>query len=135
MPEAVNSLGLLKVVMRNTFNQLMHFNLGQIQGIIAMAFTAIEKLHRLHDGYKQTVSVQGKQLLLIQDRNQVYLVENRCPHMDAPLTYATINNGFIRCPMHGIEFSLRDGQSKTGVGGCLKKYPVAYEGNQIGIAL
>lgn len=100
-----------------------------------MAFIAIEKTHRLYDGYMQAVTIQGQPLLLIQEQNQIYLLENRCPHMDTPLTCATIQNGFIRCPMHGIEFSLRDGQSKTGAGGCLKKYAVVYEGNQIGIVV
>lgn len=100
-----------------------------------MAFIALEKMHRLHDGYLQSFNVNGLQLLLLQDRTRTYLIENRCPHMDAPLDFAKIQSGFIRCPMHGIEFNLDNGRAKNGVGGCLKRFSVCYEGNQVGIDL
>ena len=100
-----------------------------------MSFVALEKLHRLYDGYLQAFNVQGHQLLLLQDGNDLHLIENQCPHMDAPLTYAKINHGYLRCPVHGIEFSLQNGAAKNGIGGCLKRYQLAYEGNQVGVCL
>ena len=37
------------------------------------------------------------------------MVENRCPHRDAPLEFASLSNGNIRCPLHKMEFALDDG--------------------------
>lgn len=98
-----------------------------------MAFYPLEKLHQLFDGYSRAFRVEGRDLLLVQSNGQVHLIENRCPHMDAPLTHATLNNGYIRCPLHGIEFNL-----VTGQGSCpqpLTHYEPIYEGNKVGIDL
>ncbi|NIB41194.1 Rieske (2Fe-2S) protein [Pseudomaricurvus alkylphenolicus] len=101
-----------------------------------MTYYPLEKLHQLYDGYQRAFRVQGLELLLIQDQQRTYLIENRCPHMDAPLTYASIRDGVIRCPMHGIEFNLDSGQGRAP--GCLqplKSYTPVYEGNTIGIVI
>jgi len=98
-----------------------------------MAFYPLEKLHRLHDGYLNPFRIEGRDLLLVQSDGVAFVIENRCPHMDAPLTYASVTKGRIRCPLHGIEFDLR-----TGRGSCsksLQSLPVIYEGNQLGVEL
>ncbi len=103
-----------------------------------MPFYPLEKLHQLHDGYSKSFRVAGQDLLLLQNDGQVYLICNRCPHMDAPLTRATLEPGSIRCPAHGIEFELASGEAKGALAGCLdplQKYPIAYEGNTLGIML
>jgi|GEM_PF-5219833 len=46
-----------------------------------MAFVPLEKLGRLHDGYKKVFKVDRHNLLLMQLEGKVYLIENRCPHM------------------------------------------------------
>ena len=96
-----------------------------------MTFFALEKLHRLHDGYVRPFTVAGRNILLVQSEGEPFILENRCPHMDAPLTYGTVTQGRIRCPLHGIEFDLR-----TGRGTCtklLQGFPVIYDGNQLGV--
>ncbi len=99
-----------------------------------MPFVALEKLHLLYDGYRKTVTIAGRPFLLLQEEGQVRLIKNACPHASAPLTYATYNDGCLRCPMHGIEFELHGGHSRSPV--CtdrLQFFPLIYEGNQIGI--
>ncbi len=49
------------------------------------------------------------------------MVENRCPHRDAPLDFASLSNGNIRCPLHKMEFALDDGH---GIG--LAVYTVGF---------
>src|SRR5690606_5258154 len=103
---------------------------------MAMAFTPLEKLHALHDGYRRTFRIAGQELLLIQEEGQVALLANRCPHMDAPLHKGTVDNGVLRCPVHCIEFDLRTGQAQGSAAACvapLTFYPIAYEGNLLGI--
>lgn len=101
-----------------------------------MAYIALEKLQQLHDGYRRALRVAGRELLLMQEEGQVYLMANRCPHMDAPLLYATVVNQVLRCPLHGIEFDLRSGRPLGGAAACMAPLdfvPVVYEGTTLGI--
>ncbi len=100
-----------------------------------MAFHSLEKLHRLVDGYQQVFRVGGRELLLVQDEGETHLFDNVCPHMDAPLTYASIQNGLIRCPLHGIEFQLHNGAALRSPVGPIKKHRVVYDGDQVGVEL
>lgn len=102
-----------------------------------MAFHALEQLSRLYDGYRQSTTINGVSLLLCQLEGQVYLIENRCPHMDVPLTQASVLPGpQLRCQAHGIAFHLNTGKADGPLSdtiACLKKFPVIYEGSQIGV--
>ncbi|ABD80932.1 Rieske (2Fe-2S) region [Saccharophagus degradans 2-40] len=104
-----------------------------------VAFVALEKLSVLQEGYKKAFKVNGVDLLLIHHDDQTVLIENRCPHMDVPLVTGTlIYPSAIRCRAHGIEFNLKTGEAGGPLAGtldCLKKYPLAYEGNQVGVDL
>ncbi len=100
-----------------------------------MTFYPLEKLHLLYDGYIRPFRIAGRDLLLVQDQGRTYLIANRCPHMDAPLTFATVRNGLLRCPMHGIEFDLPSGGARSGCFSPLEKFTVVYEGNLLGVML
>ena len=101
-----------------------------------MAYIALEKLHQLYDGYRRPVRVHGRELLLLQEDGKLYLIANRCPHMDAPLHKATVNQAVLRCPLHGIEFDLRSGLAVGAMADCvggLEFFPLVYEGNTVGV--
>lgn len=101
-----------------------------------MSFVALEKLHLLYDGYRKSISIRGKPFLLLQEEGRVSLIKNACPHASAPLTYATYDNGCLRCPMHGIEFELSSGRSRSvACADGLQFVSLIYEGNQIGVDL
>lgn len=101
-----------------------------------MTFHPLERLHRLYDGYSQAFTVNGRALLLIQTGNAVHIIANQCPHMNSALTHASIEGDIIRCPSHRFEFRLSSGLPlKTGGGGSLQRFPVSYEGNQVGVCL
>jgi len=104
-----------------------------------MSFFPLEQLSRLHDGYQRAFDVSGRHLLLCQVDGVSYLLENRCPHMDVPLTHAEqLPASKLRCRAHGIEFDLITGNACGPLAGtlaCLKKFPLAYEGTQVGVDL
>jgi 3-phenylpropionate/trans-cinnamate dioxygenase ferredoxin subunit len=101
-----------------------------------VTYYPLEKLHQLREGYQRVFRVEGRELLLIHSDDQSYLLENRCPHADAPLTFATVSGDIIRCPMHGIEFSLKTGAPhRSGCKQGLSKLMPAYEGQTIGVYL
>lgn len=103
-----------------------------------MAFYPLANLVDLYDGYRAVFRVQGHELLLIQDNGDTYLIENRCPHMDAPLVTGQVEAGAITCRAHGIRFQLRDGKPLGPLAStldCLRLYNVAYDGHKIGVDL
>ena len=100
-----------------------------------MTFYPLERLSKLYDGYQRPIEVAGHSLLLVQEEGQLHILRNVCPHMDAPLTYATIKQGVLRCPLHGIEFHLHDGSPLRSPIGPIHKYPAIYDGDQVGVEL
>lgn len=99
-----------------------------------MRFVALEKLHRLHDGFRVAVNVEGRNLLLLQDDGQIHIIDNYCPHAGARLDRASIRCGEIVCPWHGIAFDIASGKAVT-CGLELVKYQPVIEGKQVGILL
>jgi len=100
-----------------------------------MKFYPLEHLHRLAEGYQQLHQVAGRQVLLLHQDGQSYLFENRCPHQDASLEHAHAGAGIIRCPVHGFEFKLKNGQAVHQPHMRLTQFTPVYDGKQIGIEL
>ncbi|HEY6530349.1 MAG TPA: Rieske 2Fe-2S domain-containing protein [Cellvibrionaceae bacterium] len=101
-------------------------------------FYPLAKLIDLHDGMRQLHIVAGKSFLLLQDEGRVFLVENRCPHMDAPLANADVQRGVIRCKAHGIAFDLVTGKAQGPLAStldCLEQLELIYDGDRIGVEL
>lgn len=100
-----------------------------------MNFYPLLEKDKLFDGYIKPFVVEALSVLLIQQHGVVSIVENSCPHMDAPLDFGKIRNGNIRCPLHGMEFSLATG---AGIGsayctGGLKVYQVVNVDGVVGV--
>lgn len=114
-----------------------------------MAFVALEKLHKLYDGYRQRVRFAGGDWLLLQEEGRLYCIANRCPHMDAPLHNATLSyaplltgsaaaaSPRLRCPLHGMEFDLHTGKPVNALAcvASLRFMPLVYDANQVGVDL
>lgn len=103
-----------------------------------MRFYPLEELDQLHEGYCRAFTVAGKELLLIKNDGHIYLITNRCPHMDAPLNKASFLKGSLRCPVHGIEFELPSGKAQGPLASCLsplEKFTPVTEGEKVGVML
>ncbi len=98
-----------------------------------MSFKALEKLHRLYEGYIQSHKIDQLDILLVYNGGKLYGFKNYCPHQGVPLTHGSIENDAIRCPLHGIEFRLKDGRPVTGISSPLESIPLVYNGNTVGI--
>lgn len=99
-----------------------------------MPFVALEKLHQLYDGYRKPIKLAGQHLLLLQESGKTLLIKNQCPHAGAPLTHASCANNILRCPLHGIEFDLTTGRSRSSAcTNALQFLPLIYEGSNIGV--
>jgi nitrite reductase/ring-hydroxylating ferredoxin subunit len=76
-------------------------------------WTKILAQEELPDGGKRVVEVSGRAILLLHVRGQLYAVDNKCPHMGAPLEKGKVTEeGTLVCSRHHSEFDLRTGEVK-----------------------
>lgn len=99
-----------------------------------MAFLALDRVNRMHDGYRRAINLAGRNLLLFQHDGQIHIIDNYCPHAGARFDKASIAGNELRCPWHGIAFNLDSGKAMT-CGMTLVKYTPVYQGNSVGIVV
>jgi nitrite reductase/ring-hydroxylating ferredoxin subunit len=64
------------------------------------------------DGRK-VVKVEQRAILLLNHNNEIYAVENSCPHLKLPLQKGKLtDDGAIVCPFHRSAFDLCTGEVK-----------------------
>lgn len=70
--------------------------------------------------------VDGRRICLVRLHEEVFAVEDRCPHRDFPLSGGDVVNGCLECPWHGARFDVRTGQCTQGPaeGDAIAVYPV-----------
>jgi len=60
-------------------------------------------------GQTRAIVLSGLAILLCHDEGRIFAVENRCSHLDEPLTCGHLRFGRIVCPAHGARFDLASG--------------------------
>jgi 3-phenylpropionate/trans-cinnamate dioxygenase ferredoxin component len=68
-------------------------------------------LSDLPEGENRAIELAGLSILLCNDAGQIYAIENRCSHLDEPLTCGRVRRGWIACPAHGARFDLETGEA------------------------
>jgi nitrite reductase/ring-hydroxylating ferredoxin subunit len=62
---------------------------------------------------RKVVKVEQRNILLLHHNNQIFAVENSCPHLKLPLQKGKItDDGAIVCPFHRSAFDLSTGNPK-----------------------
>ena len=54
----------------------------------------------------------GKIAVFRTAENQVYAIENRCPHKGGPLSEGIVHGGQVTCPLHNWVFDLATGEAQ-----------------------
>jgi nitrite reductase/ring-hydroxylating ferredoxin subunit len=64
----------------------------------------------LPEGAMRRVSRGDLDLLLAHTPDGIVAVDDRCPHMSAPLSIGTLDGCIVACPLHEGQFDLRSGE-------------------------
>ncbi|MGW2254812.1 Rieske 2Fe-2S domain-containing protein [Kitasatospora sp. NPDC001660] len=64
-----------------------------------------EPVRRMADGFP---------VVVVRDGERCHVLAERCSHLSGPLAEGTVTDGCLRCPWHGSEFRLRDGEVACG---------------------
>lgn len=87
-------------------------------------FVYAADLHDLRQNAALTAQVEGHTLALFLYGEQVYAVDNRCPHMGFPLDRGTARDGILTCHWHHARFDLASGGTFDQWADDVRAFPV-----------
>ena len=97
-------------------------------------FKTIAALSELEDGEGKCVTVDDKKIALVRVGDEVFALNNICPHQGAPLAEGWVEEDAIICPLHGWEFDLRTGATTNGTTPATT-FEVRIEDDQVQVAI
>ena len=84
---------------------------------------------------KKLITVNGEEVVLINDKGTISACENYCPHQGSTMLAGIVKEGVISCPRHGWHYDLESGTCADHPGYTLKTYQVEVVGDDIMIKL
>jgi nitrite reductase/ring-hydroxylating ferredoxin subunit len=88
-------------------------------------------LAELRASGRLVVHLDRHTLCLFADGDEVYAVDNRCPHMGFPLHRGTLCDGILTCHWHHARFDLSTGGTFDGWADDLRRFPVEVRGDDV----
>ena len=76
----------------------------------------------------------GKIAVFRTAEDQIFAIENRCPHKGGPLAEGIVHGASVTCPLHNWVFDLATGEAQGADEGSVRTYPVKVEDGVIFIA-
>lgn len=83
----------------------------------------------------QTVQLGDHTLVLFAYGDQVYAVDNRCPHMGFPLNKGTVKDGLLTCHWHHARFDLATGGTFDQWADDVRAFPVEVRDGEVWVDL
>ncbi len=80
---------------------------------------------------RQVVHLDGHVVCLFAEGEEVYAVDNRCPHMGFPLHRGTVCDGILTCHWHHARFDLATGGTFDQFADELRRFPVSLDGDDV----
>jgi 3-phenylpropionate/trans-cinnamate dioxygenase ferredoxin subunit len=93
------------------------------------------KLSDLQENTPVKVELNGKDLCVVRQGNEVFAIDDICSHAEASLSEGDVTPGKIECWLHGAEFDLRSGEALTPPAiAPVTTYSVTIEGESVKIS-
>jgi 3-phenylpropionate/trans-cinnamate dioxygenase ferredoxin subunit len=73
-------------------------------------FVPVLEEKALQEGKMKLVTVEGSPVLLIRQQSNIFVINNRCPHMGCGFSGGTLDGLVIACPCHNWRFNLETGE-------------------------
>ena len=81
------------------------------------------------------VNTPGRKIAVFRTaEDQIFAIENRCPHKGGPLSEGIVHGASVTCPLHNWVFDLATGEAQGADEGSVRTYPVKVEDGVIFIA-
>jgi len=70
----------------------------------------VASLSQLPEDTGHVVSVENQEIALFRVGNEVFAMENLCPHKEGPLAEGEVEEGIVTCPWHAWQICVRTGE-------------------------
>jgi nitrite reductase (NADH) small subunit len=77
----------------------------------------------------------GKIAVFRTAENEVFAIEDQCPHKGGPLSQGIVHGKAVTCPLHNFVISLESGQALGADEGEVRTIPVRNDDGHLSIAL
>ena len=96
-------------------------------------YRSVGRVDEIPDGEAITVELDGAELALFREGEQVWCTEGRCPHAFELMSKAVLEKQTVECLAHHYCFDLKTGKAIKPTPGIafLKIYPVKIENGEI----
>ena len=88
-------------------------------------------LEELREAGRLVVHRRRPHVCLFADGDDVYAVDNRCPHMGFPLHRGSVSDGILTCHWHHARFDLCTGGTFDQWADDLRRFPVELDGDDV----
>jgi nitrite reductase/ring-hydroxylating ferredoxin subunit len=103
----------------------------QMTAVATESLARAASLAELRASGRLVVHVDRHTLCLFAEGDEVYAVDNRCPHMGFPLHRGTLCDGILTCHWHHARFDLSSGGTFDQWADDLRRLPVELRGDDI----
>lgn len=99
---------------------------------MADLFIKVSEVDAVPPGKMRQVEVAGKRILLANVDGHFYATDDTCTHEDASLSTGFLKGEWVKCPLHGSRFNVRNGEVVDEPAEVnLKTYAVRIDGNDV----
>ena len=82
-------------------------------------------------GARVVKSAGGNIAVFRNAEDEVFALEDRCPHKGGPLSQGIVFGRKVACPLHNWNIQLEDGCAVAPDQGCTRSYPVRVEAGEV----
>lgn len=82
----------------------------------------LEDIPRL--GARVVRTAKGDIAVFRSAEDELFALEDRCPHKGGPLSQGIVFGRRVACPLHGWTVELQDGCAVAPDKGCTRRYPI-----------
>ena len=94
---------------------------------------ALKDIPRL--GSRVVRTAAGNIAVFRTETDEVFALDDRCPHKGGPLSQGIVHGHRITCPLHNWVLELESGQAVAPDVGCATHYPVRLENGRLWLGL
>ena len=98
-----------------------------------MAKVAVGKVADIAPGAMKKVSVDGKEILVVNNEGNFYAIDDTCTHSGASLSEGQLQDTTVTCGWHGAQFDCKTGKLSKFPAKIndLKSYNVVLESDEV----
>ena len=82
-------------------------------------------------GARCVTTPMGKNAVFRSANDQVFAIDDECPHRGGPLSQGIVHGTQVTCPLHNWVFSLETGQAQGADEGAVRTFELRREGQTI----